>query len=197
MACSENFKIQSLGGKWTMDKQLTCQTDPLLKLQGISWITRKTIGLATVYLEISVYNTECSKTSASFMNIDVSQTATGSLAGITERRKLDWKMQIHTDYIFGELSCWSQLIGGARDEEGNMRPDFVFQTRVNDESVIDFLKGRTMHDGTRSDGFMVDMKSAEIERTGSWVHTFARNERSGWTTEQASTTRFSRSGALD
>ncbi|KAJ5768951.1 hypothetical protein N7520_003510 [Penicillium odoratum] len=137
---------------------------------GISWIIRKTIGLATVYLDISIYDTECSETSASSMNIDVLQTATGGLAGTTERRRLDWKMQIHTDYIFGELSCWSQLVGGARDEEGNMRPEFVVQKRVNDERVVEFLKGVTMHDGTRSDGFMIDMKSAEIKRTGSWCY---------------------------
>lgn len=106
--------------------------------QGIPWVICKAIGFATVYLDISVYTCKCPKTSESAMNIDVLQTATGGLAGTTEKRRLDWTMQNHTDYIFGNVSRWSRLIGGLRDQERNTRPNFEVQTKVDDERVADF-----------------------------------------------------------
>lgn len=149
---------------------------------------RKAIEFATVYLDISVYTSKCPETSEPAMNIDVLQTATGGLAGTTEKRRLDWTMQKHTDYIFGNVSGWSRLVGGLRDQEGNTRPNFEVQTKVDDERVADFLKAKILPDGTQSGGLLVEAHNVDDRQTagGNWVHTFEHNESSGWTAEQVS-----------
>ncbi|KAJ5894651.1 hypothetical protein N7495_006342 [Penicillium taxi] len=162
------------------DKKLTGpDTDPILKMQGVPWVVRKAIGIATVYLDYSVYTSECSESPGSVLNIDIHQTATAGLAGTSESRRLDWNIQTHSDYIFGVLSSQSRLIDGAADSEGTVRPDVEVQTKVDDDKVVAFLKGKILPDGTPSIGFV-----AEGSGVGGWVHTFASNQKAGWTAEQ-------------
>jgi len=53
--------------------------------QGISWVTRTLISVATITLDIKHYTEDCTE------HIDIDQTATGGIKGTTENRILDWK----------------------------------------------------------------------------------------------------------
>ena len=53
--------------------------------QGIGWMTRKLISVATITLDIKHYTEEGTE------HIDIEQTATGGIKGTTENRILDWK----------------------------------------------------------------------------------------------------------
>jgi hypothetical protein len=83
----------------SQNKTLSDDTDALLALQGIGWLTRKAIGFATVTLHVKQYNDDNAVT-----HIDIDQTATGGIKGTSENRTLDWTFREHQDHIFGKLN---------------------------------------------------------------------------------------------
>jgi hypothetical protein len=74
----------------------------VLALQGVGWLTRKAIGLATVtqHLKQSPTTGEDGKPTT---QIDIEQFATAGVKGSTEKRTLDWQYRGHTDWLFGTL----------------------------------------------------------------------------------------------
>jgi hypothetical protein len=78
----------------------------VLTLQGIGWLTRKAIGIATVTLHVKQYETD------GVTHIDIDQTATGGIKGTTELRVLNWSVREHEDHLFGKLegkSRWTDI----------------------------------------------------------------------------------------
>lgn len=61
-------------------------------------------------------------------------------------------MQIHRNYVFGNLCVWNQLIDGSQDLQGNMRPDSEVQTHAGDERISTLLKARPLLDGSQGGG---------------------------------------------
>jgi hypothetical protein len=84
------------------NKTLSDSPDPVLALQGVGWLTRKAIGLATVtqHLKQSPTTGEDGKPTT---QIDIEQFATAGVKGSTEKRTLDWQYRGHTDWLFGTL----------------------------------------------------------------------------------------------
>ena len=80
--------------------------------QGVGWLQRKLVGLATVTLSISQYKSEDSLT-----HIDIEVTATGGIKGTTEHRTLDWEVRGHKDQMFGEVKGQSRWIKLAELED--------------------------------------------------------------------------------
>lgn len=88
------------------NKKLSGDTDAVLTLQGVSWLMRKTIGLATVTLNHTHY-----KDDAGTEHIDIDQVITpGSLQGTREERALDWEWRDRKDRIFGQVKGRSRRI---------------------------------------------------------------------------------------
>jgi len=107
MAAPPEITIKDLSGEWVLNKSLSDDTEPVLVLQGIGWLTRKAIGLATITLHVKQYTGE-----GGTSHIDIEQTATGGIKGTTELRELDWTEREHEDHIFGKLkgkSRWLNL----------------------------------------------------------------------------------------
>ncbi|KUI66264.1 hypothetical protein VM1G_01978 [Cytospora mali] len=98
MAAPPEKTLRDLTGVWVMNKTLSDSADPALALQGVGWLTRKAIGLATVTLHTKEYVDEQGVT-----HIDVQQTATGGVKGNTENRTLDDTFREHTDWLFGHV----------------------------------------------------------------------------------------------
>jgi hypothetical protein len=69
-----------------------------LRLQGVSWLTRRAIGLATITLYTQHY-----KDDNGVEHIDIDQRLTGGIPGTTEKRILDWTVREHEDYLFGAV----------------------------------------------------------------------------------------------
>ncbi|KIY45754.1 hypothetical protein FISHEDRAFT_66807 [Fistulina hepatica ATCC 64428] len=98
MAVPTEFSTVNISGKFVMNKTLSSDIDDMLRLQGVGWLTRKAIGLATITLDINHYRDD-----EAVEHIDISQTLTGGIPGTTEERTLDWNERTHEDYIFGAV----------------------------------------------------------------------------------------------
>lgn len=96
MAAPSSLTTLDLSGQYVMNKSLSDSTDEILRLQGVSWFTRKAIGIATLTLSVKHY-----KDDAGVEHIDVDQTLTGGIKGTTEIRVLNWEAREHEDHIFG------------------------------------------------------------------------------------------------
>lgn len=80
MTAPAHKNIKSLNGKWTIDKKLSDDVDPVLALQGIGWLIRKTVSFATVTQHVHTYVAE-----DGVPRIDVEQHGTAGLKGTTEK----------------------------------------------------------------------------------------------------------------
>lgn len=94
-------------GCWTLDKQRSDSFDPLLALQGISWVKRRAAGLITV--------TERVRQQVDANGVDhlrVDQRIIGGIKGGEEHLRLDGQARESEDRNFGSVveQCgWSDL----------------------------------------------------------------------------------------
>ncbi|KAF2679327.1 hypothetical protein K458DRAFT_445878 [Lentithecium fluviatile CBS 122367] len=166
MAAPANKSIKDLNGKWVINKALSDSTDPILALQGVGWLTRKAVGLATVTQHCKQYQAppDDAPTAPPVPHIDIEQSATGGVKGTTEKRCLDWEYRSHSDWLFGELrgksriTTLARILEEAKDAEG--------------ESV---KEGRREEDAKfLAEGWLEESKDGEV------VESFA-DAKSGWT----------------
>ncbi len=88
----------------------------MLALQGISWMTRKLLGMATLTLDVKQWEgppSPPSEAAGPATHIEIAQTLTGGLKGTTENRCLDWVFREHEDYMFGRVEGRSRWIAVA------------------------------------------------------------------------------------
>jgi hypothetical protein len=107
MAAPANVTIENITGDWVMNKQLSNDIVPILELQGVPWILRKAIGIASITL-----HTKHTTDEKGIDHIDIEQTGTAGIKGTTEKRILDSEEREHEDYIFGHVkgrSRWVKL----------------------------------------------------------------------------------------
>ncbi|RDL34380.1 Uncharacterized protein BP5553_07508 [Venustampulla echinocandica] len=107
MAAPAEITVKDLTGDWVMNKTLSDDTDAVLSLQGVGWLTRKAVGLATITLHVKQYNDDAGTT-----HVDIDQTLTGGIKGTSEQRQLDWTAREHEDHLFGKVkgqSRWATL----------------------------------------------------------------------------------------
>ncbi|PGG95072.1 hypothetical protein AJ79_10284 [Helicocarpus griseus UAMH5409] len=178
MAAPTECTLKDLNGTWSMDKTLSNDPDGVFKLQGMSWLTRKAIGLATVTLKVTQKKIENDVT-----QIDIAQIVTGGLKGTTELRTLDWSEKPHTDHIFGSVIGQNRWVhAGAAGADGKRRPEVDVQTKVGNEAedvaVAKFLRGEILANGDIVEGFLVD------EQNELFLQSWVRSQDSGWTGEQ-------------
>ncbi|KAH6660536.1 hypothetical protein BKA67DRAFT_653710 [Truncatella angustata] len=125
MAAPANKTIGDLGGKWVMNKTLSDDVEPGLALQGIGWMTRKAIGLATVTLQVKQYTDAADGKP----HLDIEQTATGGIKGTSEHRTLDDTPREHADWLFGKVKGRSLYIAAdalpAKVKEQLLGDDFL------------------------------------------------------------------------
>lgn len=113
MAAPPSETLADLSGKWQMNKTLSQSPDAALQLQGISWLTRKAIGLSTVTLDITQYTGPPSPPSSSTVpvtHLEIAQTATGGIKGTSEKRCLDYVWREHSDWMFGHVKGQSRWV---------------------------------------------------------------------------------------
>ncbi|EED24525.1 conserved hypothetical protein [Talaromyces stipitatus ATCC 10500] len=192
MAAPSDITLQNLNGKYTMNKTLSSDTDAILSLQGIGWVTRRVIGLATITLHIKEYvepNND-DPANAPATKIDIGQFLTGGIEASPEYRITDWRAREHDDRIFGKIVGQSRLIRGSKGADGKVRPDFGLETTPREDKIAKFLRGEITIDGEEDpNGFLVDdVKDKDGlvygDGEGLWLHNWVRSLNSGWTAEQ-------------
>ncbi|PYH91465.1 hypothetical protein BO71DRAFT_359292 [Aspergillus ellipticus CBS 707.79] len=182
MAAPADITIKNLNGEWTMDKSLSNPTEPILELQGMGWLMRKALGIATVTLSIHEYPDPAEPT---ILHIDIDQTVTGGIKGTKERRVSDSQKREHQDHIFGHVRGESKVFRGSRRDGGKVRPYLEFNTKCKDQLVFKFLRGEVLADGAECEGFVVEDLGEEYGKgEGLWFQSFVENLDSGWTAEQ-------------
>ncbi|KAJ5383663.1 hypothetical protein N7517_001574 [Penicillium concentricum] len=145
MAAPQEITIENLNGHWVLNKDRSSETDPILKLQKVPWLIRKAFKLATIYIQITQYQT--SETTQPSTHINFLQTATAGLAATKEERVLDWKISDHEDYFFGQVQAQSEFVHGVTDEDGVLRPGFEMQTANDNIEIKRYLRGEIEADG--------------------------------------------------
>ncbi|PHH72921.1 hypothetical protein CDD82_5735 [Ophiocordyceps australis] len=154
MAAPPNKTINNLSGKWALNRQLSDSLDAGLSLQGINFLFRKAIGVASITIQVNQYQAPPrppSQAEGTYTAIDIDQSASG-LSSTQELRCLDDVSREHRDWLFGTVmsrSSWTSL------------------DKVDD----DFLRK----------GWDVDQADAG---NTALVRTLAENEDYGWTATQ-------------
>lgn len=72
--------------------------EDILRIQGVPWVLRKAITLATVTLSIKHHSDKWG-----LERIEVVNTLTGGIPGNTELSVLDWTDRSHEDHVFGKV----------------------------------------------------------------------------------------------
>lgn len=128
MAAPANKTINDLNGKWVMNKELSDSPEPALSLQGIGWMTRKAIGLATVTLHVKQFTGAPKPPNTStdpVTLIDIEQTATAGLKGTSEHRCLDFEFREHSDWLFGNCRGQSAWRSPEEIDDAHLKKDWL------------------------------------------------------------------------
>ncbi|PLB40054.1 uncharacterized protein BDW47DRAFT_102167 [Aspergillus candidus] len=187
MAAPTDVTMKNLAGEWVMDKTISNPTEPVLALQGMGWMTRKALNMATITLNVKHAVPDPAKPTVH--QIDIAQSLTGGIPGTSETRITDWEKRLHEDHVFGKLDGQSRYLRGS-SVDGKVRPAVVVNTKVDDavlaEKVSRFLRGEILADGAETEGFLVETEAAEEfgEGEGLWLQSFVVNEEKKWTAEQ-------------
>jgi hypothetical protein len=142
------------------NKKESGDTDAVLSLQGIGWLTRKAIGMAGITQHLKQYP---DADDASITHIDFDQVVTGGLKGTTELRTLDWQYRPHSDQIFGSLK------GRSRFNKVAALGEAVKEVRGGDEEDAKFL----------AEGWDEETLAGEI------VEAYVESDDNGWVGVQA------------
>jgi hypothetical protein len=99
------------------NKSLSDSIEPALIIQGVSWVTRKALGFATVTLETKQYvappkpiGGDPAPDQTPVTHIDIQQIATAGLKGTREERCLDGQFREHSDWLFGTVQGKSRFL---------------------------------------------------------------------------------------
>ncbi|KAF9774295.1 hypothetical protein IL306_007724 [Fusarium sp. DS 682] len=112
MAAPAEKTITDLSGKWLLNKSLSDSSDPILSLQGIGYLIRKGISLASITVDINQYQAPPKPPNTStdvFTHVDITQTASG-LSSTQENRCLDFNNREHSDWLFGNVRGRSRFV---------------------------------------------------------------------------------------
>ncbi|KAL4955607.1 hypothetical protein BDW69DRAFT_160309 [Aspergillus filifer] len=188
MATPANITFVNYNGSWTMDRNISDPTDPVLAMQGLSWFMRTTLAWVSVTLNTKQYPSPDQPTQKSIQHIDVDNVVTGGVQGTSEQRITDWNEREHSDAIFGRVKGRSRLFRGVKGPDGKLRPDVKINTALEDEKVGKFLRGEIAADGTDTEGFLVDPVGEGYgepkEGEGLWLQSWVESLDSTWTAEQ-------------
>ena len=104
MAAPSNKSLQSLSGKWQLNKACSDDFASVLALQGVNLLVRKTATAASIHLKISQPDDQ---------HIKMAQSITsGKIPGTTEDYTLDYEWRTNQDGFFGAGSGLSSRYTG-------------------------------------------------------------------------------------
>lgn len=141
MAAPSSITTLDLSATWVMNKTLSDDTDEILRLQGVSWFTRRAIALATITLYVRHY-----KGDDGVERIDIDQKLTG-IPGTGENRILDWTFREHDDYLFGAVLGKSRRANVDEIENEFLRKGWLPDT-VQDGVINSYVKSDTPKSNT-------------------------------------------------
>ncbi|KAH7129220.1 hypothetical protein EDB81DRAFT_697352 [Dactylonectria macrodidyma] len=128
MAAPPTKTTQDLNGKWVVNKDLSDSPDPVLSLQGISYLTRKAICMSTITVELEQFTAPPPPPSTSTdPAIHLNQTQSTSLTATKEERCLDNETRDHSDWIFGAVKGNSRYVSLDEIEDEYLKKDWLIE----------------------------------------------------------------------
>ncbi|KAM5364240.1 hypothetical protein ACJZ2D_011618 [Fusarium nematophilum] len=131
MAAPPAKTTNDLNGNWIMNKALSDSSDPILQAQGIGYLTRKGVGLATIHLSINQHDavpTEPRSSTTEVSYIETTQTASG-LSSTKEIRYLDNVFRDHSDWLFGKVMAQARWVNVEDIEEASLKEGWLVEGR--------------------------------------------------------------------
>ncbi|KAL3471495.1 hypothetical protein BJX99DRAFT_237383 [Aspergillus californicus] len=159
MAVPAEMTIATLTGQFTPNKALSDDADSSLALQGVPWLIRKAISLASPRFIISHSTNE---NGTAVVNINVSGVG-GS--GVTEKRILNWEPIPGKNPLYGTTQTRSRLYTST-----------LVKSQSHSEEDYAFLSARTTKSGTPS-AWAEDADEQHFQCV-------IANDEAGWTMEQ-------------
>jgi len=141
MAAPDSCTTLDLSGKFTMNKTLSDSSDRILELQGVSWLKRSAIAIATITLHVKHYKDE-----GADEHIDIDQTITGGIPGTSENRTLDWVEREKEDGLFGHVISKSRRLAVADITDKHLRGEWLPDT-VRDAAIHTVAESDTAKSG--------------------------------------------------
>ncbi|TGZ81968.1 hypothetical protein EX30DRAFT_305738 [Ascodesmis nigricans] len=132
MAAPKDMTTLDISGVFYMNKSLGDDLSEVFVLQGMSWITRKALGVANITLHISH-----KKNDAGVEVIDIDQTLSGGIKGTSEHREMDYEERGHEDHIFGKVVGKSRRLAIADVKDDHLRSGFPEE--LNAEGLIESI----------------------------------------------------------
>ncbi|RAH81812.1 hypothetical protein BO86DRAFT_456300 [Aspergillus japonicus CBS 114.51] len=195
------------------DKSLSSDLDPILKLQGIPWLLRKTILFTPLTIQITHHTVTTNNASGrTTMHLTARQTSIKAANPPPDIRHFDWEVYEQENLLFGGIVCRNRYIrgdilvpaltevggsAGGGSGDGVVRPAVEVQSLLEDDLgqavVRRFLRGEVEVDGcTLSEGFLVEEpvvgglfgEEGQGDGEGIWGHVFDRKKDGGWCSEQ-------------
>lgn len=102
MAAPSSKSLQSLNGKWKLNKDLSDDFTPVLALQGVNTLIRKATSVASVQLKVT-------QESVDKMHMENTATA-ANIPGTSEDYTLDFEWRTSHDPFFGDVQGRSRWI---------------------------------------------------------------------------------------
>ncbi|EXK25523.1 hypothetical protein FOXG_11946 [Fusarium oxysporum f. sp. lycopersici 4287] len=131
MAAPQAKTTKDLNGNWVMNKGLSDSPDPILRAQGIGYLTRKGVNLATIHLKIKQYeHVHTSSTTGIVTCIESTQTASG-LKSTKEIRYLDNEFRDHYDWLFGTVKAQARWVALEDIEDAVLKEGWLVEGEGN------------------------------------------------------------------
>ncbi|KAL4957565.1 hypothetical protein BDW69DRAFT_191535 [Aspergillus filifer] len=185
MSIPAEIALKTLKGSWTLDKSVTDSSDSILRLQGVSWLTRRAISVATQTLHFNS-STIQNEGGTQIPQLTMRQTLTGGIPGSTEERVMDWFERLRSNHVYGNILSKSKLVKGIVDGSGTLKPEIQVQSQVKDEKaaakIKEFLMSGSIYLSTANGKNEAETSLKEYEDL--YIHDFGRSEKAGWTAEQ-------------
>ncbi|RAH69352.1 uncharacterized protein BO66DRAFT_324848, partial [Aspergillus aculeatinus CBS 121060] len=171
------------------DKSLSSDLEPILKLQGIPWLLRKTILYTPLTIQITHTTTTNNADGSKTIHLTARQTSIKAASPPPDIRHFDWEVYSQENFLFGGIVCRNRFIRGDSSvavltdaggsdgggDDGVVRPAVEVQSMLKDDGdqavVRRFLRGEV--EKGQGDGVM-----------GIWGHVFDRKKGGGWCSEQ-------------
>ncbi|KAM3556717.1 hypothetical protein MY1884_004901 [Beauveria asiatica] len=105
MAAPADKTILDLNGNWIMNAKLSDSSDAVLKAQGVNWLMRKVIAMATVTLVVTQ-----TRDAPGNVLLDIENKPSGGMPGAVEKRVLNWEPVELSHTLFGSIRGRSRVV---------------------------------------------------------------------------------------
>jgi len=142
MAAPPTVTTLDLTGKYLMNKTLSDDSDEILRLQGVGWMMRRAISMASLTLTVKHYRGD-----DDVEHIDIDQTLTGGIPGTSENRILDWTEREADDRVFGAVVSKTRRLKLEEIKNEYLKKDWLPDTAKHG-AINSYVHSNTPKSGT-------------------------------------------------